>query len=101
MSKTTNGGILRVDSVYGNDTFASITGGGAYKTISAALAVATSGYTVNIMSGTYTETSVPLIIPTGVSVMGASRNTNVIISNVTTTTTVSNGNRYRIKSIIN
>jgi hypothetical protein len=54
-----------------------------YLTIKAALAVATSGSTVYVLDGDYTENN-PLTVPAGVSVIGNSlRTVNVIAQNAT------------------
>jgi hypothetical protein len=62
------GKVLRVDSVYGNDSTAS-PGGSPYLTVNAAVSAATSGNTVWVLPGTYNLTS-PITIPSGVCIRG-------------------------------
>lgn len=64
------GNTLFVDAVYGNDTNAALNPNSVpFLTISAALAIATSGTNVIINAGTYNEV---ITIPAGVCVTGAS-----------------------------
>jgi hypothetical protein len=68
------GGSCRVDAIYGNNSTAS-RNGGAFATISAALAAAVSGDTVLVYPGIYAES---FTIPSGVTVCGISQRACVI-----------------------
>ena len=72
------GNVLRVDSIYGNDSTASI-GGSPYLTVNAAItaAASASGCTIWILPGTYTLTS-GITVPSGVSLRGLSTQTCTI-----------------------
>lgn len=81
------GNVLTVDSVYGNDSTASV-GGSAYKTVSAAVAAATSGKTIWVLPGTYTL-SAGLTLPDGVALRGLNVQTCTIqMTGVTANTTL-------------
>jgi hypothetical protein len=70
------GNTLFVDAVYGNDTNAALNPNSVpFLTISAALAIATSGTNVIINAGTYNEV---ITIPAGVCVTGASTQAVII-----------------------
>jgi hypothetical protein len=81
------GNTLFVDAVYGNDTLALLDPNAQpFLTISASLAIATSGTNVIINAGTYNEA---LTIPSGVCVTGASTQAVTIQKlGVTTNTTL-------------
>lgn len=84
------GNTLRVDTVYGNDATATI-GGGAYKTINAAIAAIGSGtgYTIWVFPGTYNLPSGGITIPAGNALRGISLQTTTLqILNATTDTTL-------------
>jgi hypothetical protein len=77
---------LYVDAQYGNNATASV-GGLPFATIAAALAVATTGMTVFVNVGTYSESS--LSIPDGVTLRGRDmKNTVISIDNATSNTTI-------------
>jgi hypothetical protein len=81
------GNVLRVDSVYGNDSTASISGL-PYLTVNAAVSAAVSGSTIWILPGTYTLTS-GITVPPGVSLRGLSLQTCTIqMTGVTSNTTL-------------
>jgi hypothetical protein len=91
------GNITVVDIVNGNDSTASINGL-PFKTITAALAVATSGTTIWVYPGTYNENS--LVVPDGVCVRGINIQNCIISSTVTTSTTlITMGNNCRVEDI--
>jgi hypothetical protein len=93
------GNVLRVDSVYGNDTTAAAD---QYRlpflTITAALALATAGQTVYIYPGTYNES---ITVPTGVAVRGINTQTVIITRTgvVSPTTLVTMGVQTRIEDV--
>lgn len=90
------GNLAIVDSVYGNDSTASV-GGYSFQTIQAALAVVTSGQSIWILPGTYTL-STGITIPNGVSVRGFSLQTVIIQLNVTNSATmVTMGENCRVE----
>jgi len=93
------GNVLRVDSIYGNDSTASI-GGKPYLTVNAAVTAAVSGTTIWIMPGTYTLTS-GITIPNGSSLRGMSTQTCTIqMINVTSDTTlITMGENTRIEDL--
>ena len=80
------GNVLTVDSVYGNDSTASV-GGSPYKTVEAAVAAATSGKTIWVLPGTYTLAS-GITLPNGISLRGLSLQTTTLQMNVTSSTTM-------------
>jgi hypothetical protein len=65
-----------VDSVYGNDSTASV-GGSPYKTVEAAVAAATSGKTIWVLPGTYTLAS-GITLPNGIALRGMNIQTTTI-----------------------
>jgi len=97
-------GIIRVDQYWGNDDNASniITNGLKskyqipFKTVTAALAIATAGDTVLVNPGTYTE-SAGLTLPTGIAIRGTSTQTTTIqmtgVSQATTLLTMGENTR--------
>lgn len=70
------GKVLRVDSVYGNDSTASV-GGSPYLTVNAAVAAATSGSTIWVHPGTY-NLSAGLTLPAGIALRGQNTQTTTI-----------------------
>jgi hypothetical protein len=70
------GNVLRVDSVYGNDSTASISGT-PYATVEAAVAAATSGKTIWVHPGTYNLTA-GITLPAGVCLRGQNTQTTTI-----------------------
>ena len=93
------GNVLRVDSVYGSDTLGAV-GTYPFLTISKALSVATSGQLVQIMPGTYTQTS-NLTIPSGVAIRGAgTQSVTIQRPNATTSATLFTfGSNCRIEDV--
>jgi hypothetical protein len=73
-SVVTSYNLITVDGTYGNDETGA-KGGSAFATITAALAAASSGDTVEVMPGTYDET---ITIPSGVRLHGLVRNSVII-----------------------
>ncbi len=63
----------------GNDTTGNGTDGNAYRTIVKAASVATSGKTINVGSGTFSETAA-IQLPLGVSLVGAGQGSTIITS---------------------
>ena len=81
------GKVLRVDSVYGNDSTASV-GGSPYLTVDAAVAAATSGTTVWVHPGTYNLTA-GITLPNGIALRGQNTQTTTIqLLGVTANTTL-------------
>jgi hypothetical protein len=81
------GNVLRVDTVNGNDSTASV-GGLPYKTVEAAVAAATSGKTIWVMPGTYTLAS-GITLPDGIALRGMNVQTTTIqMTGVTANTTL-------------
>ena len=94
-----NGNLLRVDSVYGNDTLgASSPYSNSFKTITSALSYASSGQTVQVLPGNYNEY---ITIPSGVSVRGTSTQTTILgLTGVASPTKmVTMGNQTRIEDM--
>ena len=75
-SSSSIGNTAVVDTIYGNDSVATV-GGAPFKTIAAAVAAVVSGQTVWILPGTYTLTS-GITLPNGISIRGLSLQTVVI-----------------------
>lgn len=63
------GNVIRVDSVYGNDTYGAV-GTYPYQTLNAAVAAATTGNLVWVGPGTYPLTA-PLVLSNSVAIRGA------------------------------
>jgi Protein of unknown function (DUF1565) len=96
-----HGNFLKVDAVYGNDTLANQNSAVyPYKTIEAALAVATSGKTVFVYPGTYTLAS-GITLPSGIALRGSSVQTTKIqmIGVTANTTLVTMGENTRLEDI--
>ena len=93
------GNVATVDSVYGNDSTASV-GGSSYLTVNAAISAVSSGQTVYILPGTYNLSS-GIVIPAGVSIRGMSVQTCTIqMLNVTgNTTLITMGENSRIEDL--
>lgn len=81
------GNVMRVDPVYGNDSYG-VLGTYPFLTVEAALAVATTGQSVWLMPGNH-NLSAGITVPTGVSMRGMSvQTTTVQMLNVTANTTL-------------
>jgi hypothetical protein len=93
------GNVLRVDSIYGNDTLGAV-GTYPYATISKALSVATNGQLVQIMPGTYTQTA-NLTISSGVAIRGAGLQSVIIqrLNATTSATMFTLGSNCRIEDV--
>jgi hypothetical protein len=63
------GNVIRVDSVYGNDTYGAV-GTYPYQTLNAAISAATTGNLVWVGPGTYSLTA-PLVLSNSVAIRGA------------------------------
>jgi hypothetical protein len=85
-SSILRGNVLVVDSVYGNDSTASV-GGSAWLTVEAAVAASSSGQTVWIMPGTYTLAS-GITLKDGTAMRGLNTQTVILQMNVTSSTTM-------------
>jgi hypothetical protein len=83
------GNVLYVDAVNGNNATAQV---GRldlpFLTITAAIAVATSGAVIFLRPGTYASESFPINIPTNVSLIGQSADSCIISTTATVTTTM-------------
>ena len=93
------GNVLRVDTVNGNDSTASV-GGSPYKTVNAAVSAATSGTTIWVLPGTYTLTS-GITLPDGVCLRGMNVQTAIIqMTGVTSNTTlITMGENCRVEDL--
>ena len=80
------GNVLVVDSVYGNDSTASV-GGSAWLTVDAAVTASASGQTIWIMPGTYTLAS-GITLKDGTAMRGLNVQTVTLQMNVTSSTTM-------------
>jgi len=80
------GNVLVVDSVYGNDSTASV-GGSAWLTVAAAVTASASGQTIWIMPGTYTLAS-GITLKDGTAMRGLNVQTVTLQMNVTSSTTM-------------
>jgi len=96
---TSFGNLLRVDSVYGNDSLAaSAPFSNPFKTLTSALSIASSGQTVQVLPGNYNET---ITIPSGVAVRGTNSQTTILgITGATgNTTMVTMGTQTRLEDM--
>ena len=92
------GNVAIVDSIYGNDATASVSGS-PYKTLESALIHIQSGQTIYILPGTYTLSS-GIIIPDGISIHGFSVQTTILQMNVNVSTTmITMGENCRIEGL--
>ena len=93
------GNVLRVDTVNGNDSTASV-GGSAYKTVEAAVSAATSGKTIWVLPGTYTLASA-ITLPDGVALRGMNVQTTTIqMTGVSANTTLlTMGENCRVEDV--
>jgi hypothetical protein len=93
------GNVIRVDSVYGNDTYGAV-GTYPFLTVGAAISAASTGMHIKIAAGTY-NLSYGITVPTGVSVRGDSTQTTTLqMLNVTTNTTLLNmGTNTRVEDL--
>jgi len=92
------GNVAIVDSVYGNDETASVSGS-PYKTLESALMHIQSGQTIYILPGTYTLSS-GIILPDGISIHGISVQTTILQMNVNVSTTmITMGENCRIEGL--
>jgi hypothetical protein len=93
------GNTLRVDDIYGDDTIAAGNKYAyAFKTINAAISVVSSGEHIAISAGTYNES---IVIPSGISIRGASVQTCIIRKLLVTadTTLVTMGENSRLEDV--
>lgn len=92
------GNVITLDSVYGDDTTAA-PGQLPYKTFSAAAAALQSGYTMNILPGTYSVSS-PLTLPSNCSITGLSLQTcKIQMTTSSATTMITMGENTRIEHL--
>jgi hypothetical protein len=93
------GNVIRVDSVYGNDTYGAI-GTYPFLTVGAAISAASTGMHILITAGTY-NLSYGITIPTGVSLRGSSTQTTTLqMLNVTADTTlITMGTNTRVEDL--
>ena len=93
------GNVIRVDAVYGNDTYGAA-GTYPFLTVSAAIAAATSGTHIKIGAGTYNLDG-GITIPTGVSVRGDSVQTTTLqmLNVATNTTLLTMGTNSRVEDL--
>jgi hypothetical protein len=96
---TSMGNVLRVDSVYGNDTLAPANlYSYPFKTINGAISNVSPTQTIHILPGTYNET---IVIPTGIAVRGENTQTVTLQSanSTSNTTLVTMGANCRLEDI--
>jgi len=87
-----------VDSVYGNNSTASV-GGSPYLTVQAAVSAVSSGQTVWVLPGTYTLSS-GITLTNGTSIRGLSLQTTTLQLNVTNSATmITIGENCRIEDL--
>jgi hypothetical protein len=93
------GNIARVDTIYGNDTTASV-GGLPYLTVPAAVAAVSAGQAVWVMPGTYTLTS-GLTLTDGTALRGHNTQTTTIqiVNAATNTTLLTMGENTRVEDL--
>jgi hypothetical protein len=93
------GNVIRVDSVYGNDTYGAV-GTYPFLTVGAAISAASTGMHIQIAAGTY-NLSYGITIPTGVSLRGSSTQTTTLqMLNVTADTTlITMGTNTRVEDL--
>jgi hypothetical protein len=93
------GNVLRVDSVYGNDSTASISGT-PYLTVDAAVAAATTGKTIWVHPGTYNLTA-GITLPAGVCLRGQNTQTTTIqmLGVTADTTLLTMGENTRVEDL--
>jgi hypothetical protein len=93
------GNVLRVDSVYGNDTLAPANlYSYPFKTINGAISNISATQTIHILPGTYNET---IVIPTGIAVRGENTQTVTIQSanSTSNTTLITMGRNCRLEDV--
>ena len=98
-----NGGVLRVDNIYGNNTTANANSPYytyPFKTLAAAIAKVSSGDTIHILPGVY-DLSAGFTIPAGVAIRGENTQTTTLqLNGVTTNTTlVTMGTSTRLEDL--
>jgi len=96
---TSMGNVLRVDSVYGNDTLAPANlYSYPFKTINGAISNVSSTQTIHILPGTYNET---IVIPRGIAVRGENTQTVTIQSanSTSNTTLITMGANCRLEDV--
>ena len=96
---TSMGNVLRVDSVYGNDTIAPTQlYSYPFKTINGAISNVSPTQTIHILPGTYNET---IVIPTGIAIRGQNTQTVTIQSanSTSNTTLITMGVNSRLEDV--
>lgn len=99
VSSTSYGNVLRVDSVYGNDTLAPANlYSYPFKTINGAISNVSATQTIHILPGTYNET---VVIPTGIAIRGENTQTVTIQSanSTSNTTLITMGVNSRLEDV--
>jgi hypothetical protein len=93
------GNVIRVDSVYGNDTYGAV-GTYPFLTVGAAISAASTGMHIMITAGTY-NLDYGITIPTGVSLRGSSTQTTTLqMLDVTADTTlITMGTNTRVEDL--
>jgi hypothetical protein len=93
------GNVIRVDSVYGNDTYGAV-GTYPYQTLNAAISAATTGNLVWVGPGTYSLTA-PLVLSNSVAIRGAgTQSVQIQYLNATTSfTMVTMNSNCRIEDV--
>jgi hypothetical protein len=93
------GNVLRVDSVYGNDTIAPTQlYSYPFKTINGAISNISATQTIHVLPGTYNET---IVIPTGIAIRGENTQTVTIQSanSTSNTTLITMGTNCRLEDV--
>ena len=96
---TSMGNVLRVDSIYGNDTIAPTQlYSYPFKTINGAISNVSPTQTIHILPGTYNET---IVIPTGIAIRGQNTQTVTIQSanSTSNTTLITMGINSRLEDV--
>ena len=96
---TSMGNVLRVDSVYGDDTIAPTQlYSYPFKTINGAISNISATQTIHLLPGTYNET---IVIPTGIAVRGENTQTVTIQSanSTSNTTLITMGRNSRLEDV--
>ena len=99
ISSTSYGNVLRVDSVFGNDSIAPTNKFGyPFKTINGAISNISATQTIHVLPGTYNET---LVIPTGIAIRGENVQTVTIQSanSTSNTTLITMGTNCRLEDV--
>ena len=99
ISSTSYGNVLRVDSVFGNDSIAPTNKFGyPFKTINGAISNISATQTIHLLPGTYNET---LVIPANIAIRGENTQTVTIQSanSTSNTTLITMGTNCRLEDV--